>query len=272
VIGPVKEVHAWVAFTGRWNKTLAGAPKEAQPTPAGLNWDLWIGPREPRAFHQAYAPVTWRDFWQFGCGAMGDFGCHDLDAAHWALDLAAPTTIEAFPAGNTDAEIAPHGEICYFEFPERPAVGSFARPPVKLYWYSGGLKPPTPVEMGNRALPDRGVLFIGEKGKLLAEGAGGSPRLLPFETTSKYTKPTPTIPRVEGDRHHRDWLNACKGNGPAGSNFDYGAKLTELTLLGLLSLRTKKKITWDSVSMKAVNLPEAEAVIRGTYRKGWTLA
>jgi hypothetical protein len=125
--------------------------------------------------------------------------------------------------------------------------------------------------MGNRPLPDRGVLFIGDKGKLLAEGAGGSPRLLPFEATAKYNKPAPTLKRVEGDRHHRDWLNACKGNGPAGSNFDYGAKLTELTLLGLLSLRTKKKITWDSTNMKAVNLPEAEPIIRGTYRQGWTL-
>jgi len=84
-IGPVREVHAWVGAT-RWNKTLTGRPEETPPVPAGVNWDLWLGPRDERPYHPAYTPVTWRDFWAFGSGALGDFGCHDLDAACWALD------------------------------------------------------------------------------------------------------------------------------------------------------------------------------------------
>src|SRR5208282_582322 len=168
VIGPIREVQIWVR-AGRFNRSLTGRPTDAAAMPAGLNWDLWLGPREPRPFHPAYAPVTWRDFWAFGTGTMGDFGCHDLDNSLWALDLNAPLSVEAFPAGNMDAEIAPHGEICYYEFGPRGD-----KPPVKITWYDGGLQPPWPNEMGpGRPLPDHGVLFIGDKGKLLTEGWAG---------------------------------------------------------------------------------------------------
>lgn len=264
-IGPVREVHSWVG-AGRWNKTLTGRPTESVPVPPGVNWDLWIGPRPMRDYHPAYTPVTWRDFWAFGTGALGDFGCHDLDAAFWALELDHPTSVEYRPAGNMDAEIAPHGEIGYLHYGAR---GS--KPPVNVTWYTGGLMPDCPEELGeNGKLPGRGVLFIGEKGKMLCEGAGGPPRLLPYEKTRQYKKPPASIPRVKG--HHRDWIDACKGGRPASSNFDYGARLTEVVLLGLVSLRTGKKVYWDAAAMKAKNVPEAEEIIHGQYRKGWELA
>lgn len=262
-IGPVREVHAWVGAT-RWNKHLTGRPTDSPPMPPGVNWDLWIGPRQPRPYHPAYTPVTWRDFWDFGGGGLADFGCHDLDAPFWALDLAEPKTIEARPAGNMNDEIAPHGEVCYYQFGPRGD-----KPAVRVIWYDGGLKPPCPDEMGARPLPDRGVLFVGDKGMLLAEGAGGAPRLVPFEKTREYKKPAPSLPRSKG--HHRDWLDACKGGPAASANFDYGARLTELALLGVASLRTGKKLVWDAANMKAVGEPEVDAILRGTYRKGWEL-
>ena len=264
VIGPVHEVHAWVG-AGRWNKQLVGVPTETPPVPQGMNWDLWLGPREPRPYHPAYAPVAWRDFWAFGSAALGDFGCHDLDAAFWALGLEQGlATVEVRPAGNMNDEIAPHGEIGYFDFAAR---GN--KPPVKVTWYTGGLLPRCPEEMGKQPLPSRGVLFVGEKGQLLAEGAGGIPRLLPFEKTREYKKPEKTLRRVKG--HHRDWLDACKGGQPASANFEYGAKLTELVLLGILSLRTRKKITWDAAAMKVPGHPEMDAIVQGQYRKGWEI-
>ncbi len=262
-IGPVREVHAWVGAT-RWNKHLTGRPTDSPPMPPGVNWDLWIGPRQPRPYHPAYTPVTWRDFWDFGGGGLADFGCHDLDAPFWALDLAEPKTIEARPAGNMNDEIAPHGEVCYYQFGPRGD-----KPAVRVIWYDGGLKPPCPDEMGSRPLPDRGVLFVGDKGMLLAEGAGGAPRLVPFEKTREYKKPAPSLPRSKG--HHRDWLDACKGGPAASANFDYGARLTELALLGVASLRTGKKLVWDAANMKAIGEPEVDAILRGTYRKGWEL-
>lgn len=203
-IGTVREVHAWIGAS-RWNKGLTGVPAEPPPVPVGINWDLWIGPRQTRPHHPAYTPVTWRDFWAFGCGGLGDFGCHDLDSACWALDLVAPTTVEAFPAGNMNEEIAPHGEICYYKFESRGDQRA-----VNVTWYDGGLKPPSPDELPpGTPLPGRGVMFVGDKGRMLCEGAGGAPRLLPDERNQEYRKPKPTIPRSKG--HHRDWLDACKG-------------------------------------------------------------
>jgi predicted dehydrogenase len=260
-LGSVREVHAWVD-SKRWNPTLTGRPKEQPPVPAGLNWDLWLGPREPRPFHPAYCPVAWRDFWAFGASNLGDFACHDMDAACWALDLHAPVRVEARGAGPMDAEIGPHGCLAYFHFDAR---GN--RPPVKLTWYDGGIRPERPADLpAKEKYPARGVLFVGDKGTLLCGGAGGKPRLL---FPKDVTPPQPTLPRTKG--HHRDWLDAFKGGKPAGSNFEYGARLTEIVLLGVLALRTRREVDWDAVNMKAIGFPEADAFIKEKYRQGWEI-
>jgi predicted dehydrogenase len=264
-IGPVREVHAWVG-SGRWNRTLAGRPAETPSVPEGLNWDLWLGPREPRPFHPAYFPVAWRDFWAFGCSNLGDFGCHDLDAACWALDLRDPVRVEARAAGPMDADIGPHGCLAYYHFEARGD-----RPPLKVTWYDGGLGPARPAALpANERLPSRSVLFIGDKGMLLCGGAGGKPRLLGPALANGVQPPAPTLARSPG--HHREWLDACKGGKPAGSNFEYGARLTEIVLLGVLAVRTGQTIQWESDSMKAKGLPGADAIIKESYRKGWETA
>lgn len=263
-IGDVTEVHAWVPAT-RWNKMLTQPPSVAQPVPMGLNWDLWCGVRNPPGFHEAYAPVAWRDFWTFGCGAMGDFGCHDLDSAVWALDLGLPTRIEMRAAGTSDPNLAPFGEIGYFDFPARQQRGA-----VRLNWYSGGLLPPTPDALPRSvSLPRRGVLFVGSKGIMLCGGAGGQAVIYSEEHGETWQPPEQTLKRSTG--HHRDWIDAIKGGPPASSEFSYGAKLTEITLLGLVAMRTGKVIQWDAVNMKALNCPQAEQIIQGQYRDGWRL-
>ncbi|MFM1746983.1 MAG: hypothetical protein RLZZ188_649 [Verrucomicrobiota bacterium] len=262
-IGAVREVHAWVG-TRRWNPALTTRPDGTPPMPEGLNWDLWLGPREPRAFHPVYHPVAWRDFWAFGGSSLGDFGCHDLDCATWALDLPAPTRVHAMGAGPMDAEIAPHGMMAHYEFPARGAL-----PPVRLTWYDGGLKPAVPAAMGSFPLPGRGVIFVGEKGVIQCDGAGGAPRLFP-ESLRTAPKPPATLKRSNG--HHRDWIDACKGGEPASSHFAYGAHLTELAHLGNLSLRLKRPIEWDAANLRVPGVPDADAIIRGTYRPGWELA
>jgi hypothetical protein len=257
-------VHAWVGAT-RWNKELTGRPEGSPPVPKGLNWDLWLGPRSERPYHPAYFPVKWRDFWDFGGGAIGDFVCHDLDAACWALDLKDPQTVYARPAGQMNAEISPHGEICYWTFPARDG-----RPPIRATWYDGGLRPPIPEGWPlDQELPSRGSLFVGEKGVMICPGLGGRPMLLPESRHAEYAPPPKTIPRSAG--HHRDWIYACKGGPPASSHFEYGARLTELLLLGILSLRTGKLIDWDAKGMKARNAPEADAIIKEPCRPGWEI-
>lgn len=262
-IGQVREIHVWVP-TGRWNAELTQAPEEKVNLPAGLNWDLWLGPREARNYHPAYHPVSWRDFWDFGCGALGDFACHDLNAPVWAFNLPIPTSIEAAPIGGTHPTLVPHGSMVYFDFPARGK-----EPPIRLSWYDGGLRPPTPEALGTFGLTRRGALFIGEHGVINTDASGAAPRLFPAALRSRYQRPPEILPRSNG--HYRDWVDACKGGPPAGSNFDYAGHLTEIVLLGVLALRTGKRIVWDAATMEAKGVPEAAPFIRESYRPGWEL-
>jgi len=263
-IGAVREVKVWVGAR-RWNPTLTGRPTDTPPVPPGVNWDLWLGPREERPYHPAYVPVRWRDFWAFGGAGLGDFGCHDMDSACWALDLKAPEIIEAHGAGPSNAEIAPHGCLVYYHFGPR---GN--QPPVTLTWHDGGLMPDRPAAIPeDEPMGGRGAMFIGDRGIMLGGGLTGRPRLYPESLAAAFKPPAPTLPRSKG--HHRDWLDACKGGKPASSNFEYGARLTEITLLGILALRTGRRIHWDAAAMKARNLPAADAIIREPVRKGWEI-
>ena len=263
-IGTIQEVHAWVPAT-RWSKGLVHPPTEAQAVPKGLNWDLWCGPRAKVGFHSSYAPVSWRDHWQFGLGAMGDFGCHDLDSATWGLNLSPPTTVHMMAAGQTDPRLIPFGEIGYFDFDATDDHG-----PLRIHWYSGGLEPPRPEQLPEgKSLPRRGVLFVGSEGVMVCGGAGGKPTVYPESLAESLSKPEPTIPRSKG--HWRDWIDAIKGGPAASSEFGYAAKLTEITLLGVLALRTGKRLHWDAEAMKATGVPEADDLIHETYRDGWKL-
>ena len=264
VIGPVREVHAWVP-AGRWNPALAGRPADTPLVPAGLNWDLWLGPREPRPYSPAYFPVSWRDFWEFGGTNIEDFGCHELDSPCWAFDLAAPVSVEFSPAGIMNEDIGPHGCLGEYRFAPRGK-----QPALALKWYDGGLRPAVPDTLleGQPLIP-RGVLFAGDKGAILTAGAGGAPRLLPDSKFKGAAKPKPTLARSKG--HHRDWLDACKGGPPASSHFEYGARLTELALLGVLALRLGRRVDWDTDRMEARGNADADPIIHGTYRTGWEL-
>jgi len=263
VLGDIQEVHAWVPAT-RWIASLDGVPQAAHPTPQGLNWDLWLGPRADRDFHESYAPVTWRDYWDFGCGAMGDFGCHDLDAPVWGLGLSQPESVVLHPAGFSNRDIAPYGEIGYYHFP-----ATDTNPPIQLTWYSGGLQPRIPEALpAGVEIPRRGAMYIGEKGIMLYGGRSG-PQLFP-EALTPNPETLSTLPPTNG--HHRDWVDAIKGGPQASSHFGYGAHLTEITLLGVLSLRLEgQKIHWDAEAMQAKGLPEAEALIQEPVRKGWEM-
>jgi len=265
-IGQIREVHAWSNTGVDWAGYRVSRPKETPPVPKGMDWDLWIGPAKKRPYHPAYTPYNWRGWWDFGTGAIGDMACHNLDPAFWALKLGHPTTVEGC-ATNINPETTPFGSIVYYQFPARGDL-----PPVKVTWYSGGLMPPRPEELEpGRELAGRGngILFIGDKGKIMAEGWGGSPRIIPESKMRQYKLPPKTIPRSKG--HHRDWLDACKGGPKPSANFDYSGPMTEVILLGNVALRTGEKLYWDGKNMKATNCPEADRFIHPEYHNGWTL-
>jgi len=277
-IGPVREVHTWSdrPVGGHpWSDfPIVARPKETPPVPSTLDWDLWLGPVKYRPYHPIYCPLTWRGWWDFGTGALGDMGCHIIDPAFWALKLGAPTRVEATTT-HYQPEIAnetyPRASIVRYEFPAREGM-----PPVKLTWSDGRLMPPRPRDFEpGRRLGGNGALLIGDNGTILhgSHGAGGV-RIVPEEKMRAYDRPEQTIPRVKGGSggHEQDWVRACKDGKPASSSFEYGGALTEAVLLGVLAMRLKDTpLEWDSANLKVTNCDEAEQYVRPRFRDGWTL-
>jgi predicted dehydrogenase len=258
-------VHGWTR-SGRWHPDYG--PTNTDPVPPGTNWDLWLGPRAERPYSPKYTPVTWRDYWAFGGGPFADMACHNLDAPFWALDLAAPLTIEASCGAGLTEERVPSAAIYRYTFGPRGDL-----PPLNLTWYDGGLRPATPATLEDGEELGRsgnGNLFIGDKGALTCPGWGGPPRLIPLSRMESFQRPPKTLPRAQG--HHKDWLAACKGGPQASASFDYGAQLTEMILLGGIALRLGKKLQWDAPAMKFTNAPEADVFLKGQYRPGWEIA
>ncbi|MCH7520932.1 MAG: Gfo/Idh/MocA family oxidoreductase [Candidatus Marinimicrobia bacterium] len=265
-IGDVREVHAW---TNRpiWPQGI-DRPQDKHRVPKTMDWDLWLGPAPYRPYHPAYAPFKWRGWWDFGTGALGDMACHIMDPVFWALKLHYPTSVEA-SATEVNSETAPLASIVRYEFPARGTM-----PPVKFSWYDGGMMPPRPDDLEDgRHMGDRdgGVIFIGDKGKLMCGAYGKNPRLIPEPAMKAYTKPSKTIPRIETS-HEMDWVRACKGGEPASSNFDVSGPLTETVLMGNLAIRSLgNRLQWDGLNMQVTNVEEANQYVRREYRDGWSL-
>lgn len=266
-IGDVREVHA---FTNRpiWPQGIE-APKEIPSVPSSLDWNLWLGPAPFRPYHPAYAPFSWRGWWDFGTGALGDMGAHILDHPFWALKLGYPTSVQASSTRFTK-DSYPVAEIVTYEFPARGKM-----PPVKLTWYDGGLMPPRPpeLEQGRKMGDDGGgVLFIGDKGVLMCSTYGRNPRIIPDSKMKEYKRPEKTIPRSPGI--HEEWIEAIKSGKKSTSDFEYSSLLTETMLLANLAVRMKEhntKLLWDGEKMEITNLPEANKFLHKEYRPGWTL-
>ncbi len=277
-IGPVREVYAWSdrpAGGNPWSDfPIVKRPTETPAVPSTLDWDLWLGPVQYRPYHPIYCPTTWRGFWDFGTGALGDMGCHILDPAFWTLKLGHPTCVEATTT-HCDPEVAaecyPRASIIRYEFPARGDM-----PPVKLTWFDGRLLPPWPRDLEpGRRLEGNGALLIGDKGTIMhgSHGAGGV-RIIPETKMRAYKRPAPSLPRVlKGSAgHEQDWIRACKDGRPASSTFEYGGPLTEMVLLGVLAMRLKDTpLEWDPENLKVTNCEEANKYIHPTFREGWTL-
>lgn len=271
-IGEVRAVDAWCSLTyypwghAYWSPSWSARPKETPAVPEGLRWDLWLGPAPERPYHRAYHPLTWRAWWDFGCGMMGDRGVHTLDPVVTALKLPAPTSVEATTCGLNE-ETHPVSSIVTFRFPAREGF-----PPLKLTWYEG-TRPPRPEELdSDLTLPaEGGAIFVGSKGMIVAGVYGNSPFLIPASLRESYRKPAPTLPRVPQEGHELDWVRAANDGKPAGAHFGYSGPLTETCLLGNIAKRVDARIEWDSASMKVTNLPEANRWVHKEYRKGWSL-
>jgi predicted dehydrogenase len=303
-IGDVKEVHVWTnrplgywpqglprpggTATGAdgkplsWNgpgveKRLAAALGSNYPVPDKLRWDLFLGVAPQVEYHPVYHPFNWRGWVDWGQGALGDMGAHLIDFPFWALELGMPTSVETISTPFNDI-CFPNATTTYFEFAARGD-----KPAVKMTWYDGGLLPPRPAEFSDEMIErngrmvykdevnkDGGVMFVGSKGKLMHETYGYKPRLLPQSLHDSYGTPKQRIKRIQ-TTHEMNWVEAAKGTTEASSPFEYTARLVEVMLLGVVSLRARTKIYYDAENMRVTNSTLGNDLLRREYRNGFKL-
>ncbi len=294
LIGDIVEAQAW---TNRpiWPQGIA-KPTGNHQIPKELDWDLWLGTAPKEDFNPAYLPFNWRGWWAYGTGALGDMACHIMDPIYRILPIDFPSSAECSIANQWSGmnqesnfvDSCPTSSIIYLEYPRKDGKGT-----LKVSWYDGGLMPHRPEELkpeeefGNW---DGGVLFIGTKGKLLADCYGANPRLLPLSKNESAQAVKQTIARVPNEDHYLQWVNACLegyGKGVTSSPFEYAGPFTESILMGNLAIRSalyidptvsgwgknkftgRKKLLWDAKNMKITNFDAANQFVKREYRSGW---
>jgi predicted dehydrogenase len=279
VIGKVNEVHVW---TNRpvWPQGISRGM--GGPAPNGYDWTTWLGPATVDwGYNPDYAHFNWRGWVPFGCGALGDMGAHLIDFPFWALEPGQPTKIETRHSrwpGNPDLwstkrpaqlEGFPLAEVVHYEF------GQAKGGPIHMTWYDGGLLPPTPPGFppNLRMSPDGGVLFVGSKGMLIHETYGEKPVLIGEGLDEKAAKVPQTLPRIIGGMggHEQNWIRAIRGEEKISAPFEYGARLNETMILGIVALKAEQPITWDGAAGRITNVADANQYLTRDYRRGWEL-
>ncbi|MEE8452469.1 MAG: Gfo/Idh/MocA family oxidoreductase [Thermoguttaceae bacterium] len=264
-IGQVQEIHAWSNRRPDISQRGIARPTDTPPVPSNLDWDLWLGPAPTRPYHPTYLPFRWRGWWDFGTGVLGDIGCHQLSATFKALNLGWPDSVEACSTHfNAPPEVknetAPAASIVTFRF---AAEGN--RPEIVLRWYDGGMMPPLPEEVGTRNIfINDGTLIVGDAGLLFGH------QLLPEAKARLFGKPPQLLERSPG--HYQEWIDACKGGKPAGSDFvNHAGHLAAVILMGNIAIRTQEKLFWDAEKLQFKNSEAANQLLHPPYREGWTL-
>ncbi len=258
-IGEVCEVHIW---TNRpvWPQNLP-TPTSVGTPPVTLDWNRWLGVAAWRPFNSVYLPFSWRGWWDFGTGALGDMGCHTMDACFWALRLGAPSRVSAHVEGGSD-QACPAGSIITYEFPARGNL-----PPVTVKWFDGCCKPPRPKDLEEKMpMPGSGQCYFGSRGTMIAEGDYcDNPHLIPRSANRAFKRPPKTLPRI-ANGHYQNWLDGIRGRVEAPcSNFEHAAPLTEMTLLGAAAVRARASFNWNAATLTCDNAA-AQAFITKNYR------
>ncbi|MCB9914818.1 MAG: Gfo/Idh/MocA family oxidoreductase [Planctomycetes bacterium] len=265
-VGDIYEVHVWTDRPNGWWPQGADRLPGADPIPAALDWDLWLGVAPERPYKEGqYHPFAWRGWLDFGTGAQGDMACHLMDPAVRFLELDAPTRLRS-DGPTPNGETYPLWSTVHYEF---PANRWTTRGPLQLTWHDGGRKAPQQLldDLGIAEIPANGCLFVGTEGALFADPYSTA-QLFPAAKFADYE-----LPQVPALNHWFVWVDACRGEGEANASFDYAAKLTEVALLGNVALAfPHETLAWDGAGMRFPARPEADALLRPTYRAGWELA
>jgi hypothetical protein len=283
-IGTLREIHNW-SNRPVWPQ-YATIPTDIPPIPDGFDWPLWLGPSLDRPYHPHYTHAVFRGWYEFGGGSLADMGHYSLWPVFIQFNLDAPICVESRPSHvctlNGPVAVKIKND---FSFPAACTIRfKFAakgdRPALELYWYDGSMKPPTPEELeaDNKELELEGMMFVGDKGKILAGFRGDNPRIIPEQKMREYQaakKPAdPTAPprgRGQGGRAGA-WVAAFKGGPPTYGDFLLAGPISDAFNLGAVSLRMGgRRLLFDAANVKVTNIPEANKLLTREYRKGWEL-
>ena len=265
--GAIGELKAAWAWGNRQIRRPGYLPKQGEP-PEHLNYDLWLGPSPFHPYNPGYIGgcLKWNMYWDFGSGQVGDMGSHTMDLAWNALDADLPTTAEG-EGEKFNPDVTPVELHTSWDIPANDW-----RPAIRLHWYQGGMMPRSPRGYVDLKKIGHGAMFKGAKGFIVADF--GSRIVIPFGSDDDLTYYKPrTKDTVLPPLGHfqKEWVNAAKGDLKTTCNFDYGGRLIETMLLGMVAYRVGKKITYDGAKGVVTDNDEANGLIRRTYRKGWTL-
>lgn len=276
-IGTLKEIHNW-SYRPVWPQWTSN-PKETPPVPKDFNWDLWLGPVPDRPYHPDYTHCVFRGWYDFGGGSIADMGHYSL----WPLFLTLGVNTPAFSAeayATTTRTVIdhvsrpvvndvafPYSSIIRFKFAKQETLPAF-----DLFWYDGGMKPATPEELESegKELPQEGMMFVGDKGKILGGFRCEKPALIPESKMKSYMDGKQIPPEVT-DRADEIWIDAFKNKKQSPGSFLYAGPISETINLGAIALRAGKKVLYDAANMKITNVPEANKFLTREYRKGWEL-
>ena len=285
VIGHVRSVDIWTRRASAFWKQGLPTPTEADPVPDYLNWDMWLGPAAKRPYNRVYQPFTWRAWYDFGCGALGDMGEYGLDTIMRALDFGIPDRVESSSTEHFEG-CYPVASSVHFRFPQ-----TTTRREVALNWYDGGIKPNRPAELAGDAplsVDGEGVIYTGETGKLLTAFMGQEARLLapdgsvraavplvaeadePYLATRPEWGGTATSANAE---HYLEWVGACRGGKPALASYAFERPIVEALLLGCISVRAQEPLEWDAANARLTRGSAlATSLLQSQYRAPWSIA
>ncbi len=263
--GEIGEVTKVEAFTDRplWPQALA-RPKDGMWPPDTMNWDLFIGPAKFRPYHRMYTPWTFRGWWDFGTGALGDMACHLLHPVFMGLKLGYPTKVQG-SSTLLMTDTPPSSEVVQMVFPARPKEKGIKInfPEVTVTWMDGGFRPMKPSNWPEgRDMNDDGggVIFHGTKDSIVCGCYGKDPWLL----SGRVPNVAKTIPRVTTS-HEQDWIRACKESPESrvqtASPFAQAGPFNEMVVMGVLAVRLQdlnKELLWDGPNMNFTNIHDNE--------------
>lgn len=275
-IGQLREIHNW-SNRPVWPQ-YTHIPTDRPPVPDGFDWQLWLGPSLDRPYHPNYTHAVFRGWYEFGGGALADMGHYSLWSVFTQFDLGAPASVESRPSHVCTLNGPVAGPMKNdFSFPAACTIRfKFAakgpRQPLELFWHDGSMKPPTPEELeaSNKELAPEGMMFIGDKGKILAGFRGENPILLSGQKQSDL--PASAEPERPRQDRNASWVAAFRGGKPTYGDFTLATPISDAFNLAAVSLRLGgKRLLFDPAAAKITNLPEANRYLTRDYRKGWEL-